>query len=57
MRGLVFVLVAAGVLKVRGSRERWQQAFEHDLPLIRPLANQIGWNPDDSKIVHHISSA
>jgi uncharacterized membrane protein (DUF2068 family) len=57
VRGLVFVLITAGVLKVRGSRERWQEAFDHDLPLIRPLANQIGWNPDDSKIVHHISSA
>jgi uncharacterized membrane protein (DUF2068 family) len=57
VRGLVFVLMAAGVLKVRGARERWQQEFDQDLPLIRPLAHQIGWNPDDSKIVHHISTA
>ncbi len=57
VRGLVFVLLTAGVLKVRGSRERWQQALDQDLPLLRPLTNQIGWNPDDSKIVHHISSA
>jgi uncharacterized membrane protein (DUF2068 family) len=57
VRSVVFVLMAAGVLKVRGSRERWQQAFDQDLPLIRPLADQIGWNPDDSKIIHHISSA
>lgn len=57
VRSVVFVLMAAGVLKVRGSRERWQQALNKDLPLIRPLADQIGWNPDDSKIVHHISSA
>jgi uncharacterized membrane protein (DUF2068 family) len=57
VRGVIFLLLAAGVLKVRGARERWQQEFDHDLPLIRPLASQIGWNPDDSKVVHHISSA
>lgn len=56
-RCVVFLLVAVGVLKVRGSRDRLQQAFEQDLPLLRPLANQIGWNPDNSKILHHISSA
>jgi uncharacterized membrane protein (DUF2068 family) len=55
IRGAVFVLLAVGVLKVRGSRARLQQAFEQDLPLIRPLANQIGWNPDNSKIVRHIA--
>jgi uncharacterized membrane protein (DUF2068 family) len=54
IRGTIFVLLAVGVLKVRGSRQRLQQAFEQDLPLIRPLANQIGWNPDNSKIVRHI---
>ncbi|MFA4081613.1 DUF2127 domain-containing protein [Mycobacteroides salmoniphilum] len=56
-RGLVIMLLAAGVMKVRGSREHLQQVFERDLPLIRPLANQIGWNPDDSKIVRHIGDA
>ncbi len=55
IRGVVFVLLAVGVLKVRGSRARLQQAFEQDLPLIRPLANQIGWNPDNSKIVRHVA--
>jgi len=57
IRGVIFLLVAVGVLKVRGSRARLQQAFEQDLPLIRPLANQIGWNPDNSKILHAIGNA
>lgn len=56
-RGLVIMLLAIGVMKVRGSREHLQQVFERDLPLIRPLADQIGWNPDDSKIVRHIGDA
>jgi uncharacterized membrane protein (DUF2068 family) len=54
-RCVVFLLVAAGVFKVNGSRERWRQEFEQDLPLLKPLANQIGWNPDNSKIVHSIT--
>lgn len=54
IRGIIVLLVAAGVLKVRGSRERLHQAFEQDLPLLRPLANQLGWDPDNSRIVRHI---
>jgi uncharacterized membrane protein (DUF2068 family) len=57
IRCVIFLLVAAGVLKVMGSRERLQHAFEQDLPLLRPLANQLGWNPDNSKIVRHIAHA
>jgi uncharacterized membrane protein (DUF2068 family) len=57
VRCVIFLLVAAGVLKVRGSRSRLQQAFEQDLPLLRPLANQLGWNPDNSKIIRHIAHA
>lgn len=57
LRGIVLLLLGVGVLKVRGSRERLQQAFEHEIPLIRPLADQIGWNPDDSKILAHIGHA
>jgi uncharacterized membrane protein (DUF2068 family) len=54
LRGIVFVVLAAGVLKLRGSQARLKAAFDREMPLIRPLADQIGWNPDDSKIVHFI---
>jgi uncharacterized membrane protein (DUF2068 family) len=57
VRCVILLLVAAGVLKVRGSHSRLQQAFEQDLPLIRLLANQIGWNPDNSKVIRHIADA
>ncbi|MGH3531290.1 MAG: DUF2127 domain-containing protein [Mycobacterium sp.] len=57
IRCIVLSLVAVGVFKVRGSRARLQHAFEQDLPLLRPLANQIGWNPDNSKIIQHIGHA
>ncbi|MGO8966183.1 DUF2127 domain-containing protein [Mycobacterium sp.] len=57
VRCVVLLLVAVGVLKVRGSHSRLQQAFERDLPLLRPLANQLGWDPDNSKIIGHIAHA
>jgi uncharacterized membrane protein (DUF2068 family) len=56
-RCVVFLAVAAGVFKVNGSRERLRHAFDQDLPLLKPLANQIGWNPDNSKIIHSIAHA
>lgn len=57
IRAVIFGLLAVGVLKVRGSKAQLQQAFEQDMPLLRPLADQIGWNPDDSKIIQHIAGA
>jgi uncharacterized membrane protein (DUF2068 family) len=57
LRCVIFLLVAAGLFKVNGSRERLRHAFDQDLPLLKPLANQIGWNPDNSKIIHHIAHA
>src|ERR1700742_2813902 len=57
LRAVIFLAVAAGVFKVNGSRERLRHAFDQDLPLLKPLANQIGWNPDHSKIIHSISHA
>jgi uncharacterized membrane protein (DUF2068 family) len=56
-RCVIFLLVAVGVLEVRGSRERLQQALDRDLPLLKPLANQIGWDPENSKLVRHIAHA
>ncbi len=56
-RCLVFLLMAAGVFKVNGSRDRLRHAFEQDLPLLKLVANQIGWNTENSKIIHHIAQA
>lgn len=57
VRTVLFTLLGVGVLAVRGTHGRLQSAFERELPLIRPLANQIGWNPDNSKLLHHIDQA
>lgn len=57
VRAIVFALLAIGVVKASGSLGRLQNAFERELPLIRPLANQIGWNPDNSKLIRDIDKA
>ena len=57
VRCVIFLLVAVGVLEVSGSRERLQHALDRDLPLLKPLANQIGWDPENSKLVRHIAHA
>jgi uncharacterized membrane protein (DUF2068 family) len=56
-RCVIFLAVGAAVFKVNGSRERLLHEFDQDLPLLKPLANQIGWNPDNSKIIHSIAHA
>ncbi|MEZ0053262.1 uncharacterized membrane protein (DUF2068 family) [Mycobacterium sp. MAA66] len=57
IRALVLSLVGAGVLHVRARRSHLQDMFHQDLPLLRPLADQIGWNMDSSRIIQHIHEA
>ncbi|CAM3558708.1 DUF2127 domain-containing protein [Smaragdicoccus niigatensis] len=57
IRGLVIVLIGIGVIRIRGSHEQLQEAFNRELPLIRPLAEQLGWDMDTSKVVHFFIKA
>ncbi|MGO4614071.1 DUF2127 domain-containing protein [Nocardia sp. 2YAB30] len=57
LRGLLLVVAAVAVLKFRSSRQTMRAAFDGDLPLLRPFADQIGWDIDQSKIVHLIDEA
>ncbi|WP_405496008.1 DUF2127 domain-containing protein [Nocardia sp. NBC_00511] len=57
IRGIVFILLGAGALKLRSAQGDWKQNWDKDLPLIRQLADQLGWNPDHSKIIHTIDKA
>jgi uncharacterized membrane protein (DUF2068 family) len=56
-RAVIFLLVAAGVVKFSGSREKWQHVLDRDMPLLKPLADQVGWDPDNSKLVRDITHA
>jgi uncharacterized membrane protein (DUF2068 family) len=52
LRALVLILGAVVVFKFRSSRETMRAAFDKDLPLLRPFADQLGWDIDRSKLVH-----
>jgi uncharacterized membrane protein (DUF2068 family) len=54
LRATVLVILAAGILHFRGSKDAIAQAFEVDVPLLRPIADQIGWNIDNSWLVRTI---
>jgi uncharacterized membrane protein (DUF2068 family) len=54
IRGLALIGLAILVYVFRGSKDSLSQSFDKDLPLLRPLADQIGWNIDNSKIIRGI---
>lgn len=56
IRGLGLIGLAVLVFAFRNSRNSLHASFENDLPLLRPLADQIGWNVDNSKIIRGINS-
>jgi uncharacterized membrane protein (DUF2068 family) len=53
-KGLVVLAGAYGIFRFRAHQDAVQRAFHEDLPLLRPIADRIGWNLDDSAIVHTI---
>ncbi|RIJ79039.1 DUF2127 domain-containing protein [Nakamurella silvestris] len=57
VRGIGLLGIAFLVFRFRSSRGSLQQKFDTDLPLLRPLAAQLGWNVDDSAIVRTIDDA
>lgn len=54
LRGLVFLLLAGGVFHIRHSQRQLKATFDREMPLIRPLSDQLGWNPSTSKVVGFI---
>jgi uncharacterized membrane protein (DUF2068 family) len=56
LRALLILFGAYLLYRFRSSQNAVQRAFTENLPLIRPIADKIGWNLDDSSIVHTIRS-
>ncbi len=57
LRGLFLVLAGVFVIELRHSQQTLQEKFDAELPLLRPIADQIGWNINDSKVVSWIEKA
>ena len=55
IRGIVLLFVAYLLVRFRGSEAELKEAFTTDLALLHPLADQVGWNLDNSGIVRGIS--
>jgi uncharacterized membrane protein (DUF2068 family) len=55
VRGLVLFFVAFLIIRFRGNEQALKDTFNNDVTLLRPVADQLGWNLDDSRIVRGIS--
>ncbi len=54
IRGLLVVVAAYGVWRFAQARASIQQVFDKEIPLLRPIAEQVGWDLDHSKIIESI---
>jgi uncharacterized membrane protein (DUF2068 family) len=52
IRALLVLAGAYGVWRFRANHTSIQKAFDEDLPLLRPIADKLHYNLDDSSIVH-----
>jgi uncharacterized membrane protein (DUF2068 family) len=57
IRALLVIGAAYGIYRFRFHRDAVQLAFNEELPLLRPIAEKLGWNLDDSSMVHTIRTA
>lgn len=56
-RGLLIALGAYGVWRFRSAQAGLRDVFERDLPLVRPLTNQLGIDLDQSTVVRWLRDA
>ncbi len=56
IRGLLVLLAAYGVWRFRANHDAIQRAFNQDLPLLKPIADKLHYNLEDSSMVHTIRS-
>jgi uncharacterized membrane protein (DUF2068 family) len=54
IRGVIVVAAAYGVWRFAQARASIQQVFDKEIPLLRPIAKQVGWDLDHSKIIESI---
>lgn len=54
VRGLVLILIAAAVFKLKSTQVSVKELFEKDLTSLKPFFNQIHFNVSDSATVHSI---
>ena len=55
-RALLILAAAYLIWRFRAHHDAVQRAFDEDLPLLRPLADKVHYNLDESSIVHTLRS-
>jgi uncharacterized membrane protein (DUF2068 family) len=56
IRGVLVLVAAYAVWRFRDSQASLRQVFETDLPAAKPLADKLGYDLDNSPVVHTIRS-
>ncbi|MET8140276.1 DUF2127 domain-containing protein [Sphaerisporangium sp. NPDC005288] len=51
-KGLLVLGAAFGIWRFRAHQNAIGLAFDEDLPLLQPLADKLGWNLEESGVVH-----
>ncbi len=57
IRGLIVIGLAFLTWQLRGSQESLEQRIATDLPLLKPFSDQIGWNIQESRVIHVLNQA
>jgi uncharacterized membrane protein (DUF2068 family) len=52
IRGLIVIGLAFLTWQLRGSQESLEQRIASSLPLLKPFSDQIGWNIQESRVIH-----
>lgn len=55
IRGAALFAVAFLIIRFRGREQELKDTFNNDMTIFRPVADQLGWSLDDSRIVRGIS--
>jgi uncharacterized membrane protein (DUF2068 family) len=55
-KGTLVLLAAWGVFRFRSHQDAVQRAFNEDLPLVKPIADKIHYNLENSSVVHTLRS-
>ena len=57
VRGFIVIGFAFLTWQLRGSQESLEQRIATDLPLLKPFSDQIGWNIQESRVIHILNQA
>ena len=52
IRGFIVLLIGLALLQLKGSQESLEITLSKSLPLLKPFADQIGWDINNSRVIH-----